>query len=188
MPTNRRRIGRKAHELKEHEVAFLRDDPQSLPGWGGYSLWNLRTGNAGLDGDRDPADLWRQHAAEFLPEFIRKNPGRRPVAWWLFDAPRQPDRGSGWYYEGTLPEPRRLLGGKGSTPWDAGIAVVPCFSCALPCAWEGYDPTDPPTFESQAAFLQRHGLLTDPEKRALAKLPAAWEPEVVRFDDVPDSN
>ena len=43
-----------------------------------------------------------------------------------------------------------------------------------------YDPEDPPIFESQAAYLDRHGLLTAPERKALG--PDAFEPEPVIFD------
>src|SRR2546426_907078 len=30
--------------------------------------------------------LWREHRDELLPDFISTHPGRRPHAWWLFDA------------------------------------------------------------------------------------------------------
>ena len=33
--------------------------------------------------------------------------------------------------------------------------------------FEGFDPNDPPTFESEAAYLNRHGLLTPEELRRL---------------------
>ncbi len=42
-----------------------------------------------------------------------------------------------------------------------------------------YDPDDPPIFENQAAYLDRHGLLTPAEKGSLA--PEAFEPEAVCF-------
>ena len=38
------------------------------------------------------------------------------------------------------------------------------------------DPNDPPTFESEAAYLQRHGLLSTPESRH-----ADFEPETIIF-------
>ena len=44
------------------------------------------------------------------------------------------------------------------------------------------DPDDPPTFESQAAYLKRHGLLTAAEVRWLDKHPEALEPEAVKGD------
>ena len=39
------------------------------------------------------------------------------------------------------------------------------------------DPDDPPTFESQAAYLKRHGLFLSGEERRLRK--ADWEPEAI---------
>jgi len=39
------------------------------------------------------------------------------------------------------------------------------------------DPNDPPTFESQAAYLKRHGLLLAGEERRLRKVD--WEAEAV---------
>lgn len=41
------------------------------------------------------------------------------------------------------------------------------------------DPNDPPTFESEAAYLDRHGLLTPEEKRHLEKHPELLEPEEI---------
>ncbi|MRR56121.1 MAG: hypothetical protein EG822_16750 [Deltaproteobacteria bacterium] len=45
------------------------------------------------------------------------------------------------------------------------------------------DPNDPPTFESEAAYLSRHGLLTKEEKAYLKKHPELLEPEAVIFDE-----
>lgn len=42
------------------------------------------------------------------------------------------------------------------------------------------DPDDPPIFESQAAYLKRHDLLTAAEVRWLEKHPEALEPEAVK--------
>jgi hypothetical protein len=44
------------------------------------------------------------------------------------------------------------------------------------------DPDDPPAYESQAAYLQRHGLLTAEEKQYLKKHRELMEPEVIEFD------
>jgi hypothetical protein len=47
------------------------------------------------------------------------------------------------------------------------------------------DPNNPPRFESQAAYLERHGLLSPEERR---RLPAdAFEPELVTTDDDDDA-
>ena len=36
-------------------------------------------------------------------------------------------------------------------------AVVRSFTYGIPDAWVGIDESDPPTFESQASYLKRHG-------------------------------
>ena len=33
-------------------------------------------------------ELWEEIKGDLLPQFIRKNPGKRPYGWWLFDGPR----------------------------------------------------------------------------------------------------
>jgi hypothetical protein len=45
---------------------------------------------------------------------------------------------------------------------------------------------DPPTFESQATYLERHDLLLDGERERIP--PAGWQPEAlaVLVDDEPD--
>jgi hypothetical protein len=48
---------------------------------------------------------WDDLRAELLPAFIRENPGRRPWAWWQFDAP---ERRSRCVYESQLAYLRRL--------------------------------------------------------------------------------
>jgi hypothetical protein len=41
------------------------------------------------------------------------------------------------------------------------------------------DPDDPPMFESEAVYLQRHGLLTAAEERHLEKHPELLDPETL---------
>lgn len=45
------------------------------------------------------------------------------------------------------------------------------------------DPSDPPIFESEASYLERHGLLSPQEKKYLASHPEAMEPEMVNFEE-----
>jgi len=125
---------------------------------------------------------WRAVKDELLDDFIAEHPGRRPFFWWVVDAP----------------EPRRRTGGKGDlvpayshpTNLKFGIFRKGCFvdaellrawnkiGCATTRPPQVYDADDPPRYESQAAFLDRHGLLTVAERKALP--PDAFEPEVVR--------
>ena len=43
---------------------------------------------------------------------------------------------------------------------------------------KAYDPENPPTYESEAAYLQRHGFLTDAEIKWLDKHPKALKPVI----------
>lgn len=108
---------------------------------------------------------WNAHKAEILSYWIRKHPGTRPSYWWQFEAP----------------EPRRRLGGVGQAAHEV-LNYVESYAYGLPTLWvdneyigepeqglQPIDPGDPPRFESQAAYLARHGLLTEEEKRLLAE-------------------
>lgn len=89
--------------------------------------------------------LWRQHRAELLAEFVEEHPGRRPWAWWAFDAPGL----------------RRIVGGG---PCSAGNAAG-C-SWGLPLVLDA-DPRRPPLVESEAAYLKRLRLLLPGELRRI---------------------
>jgi hypothetical protein len=126
--------------------------------------------------------LWQEFGAGILAEWIAKHPGTRPARWWEFDAPRQaPGRYPGFWFDGQLPEPRLQVGGIGQAPWDAGLAYYPEFVCGLPTFWETYDQENPPLFETQASYLQRHGFLAPAERRKLTPadfLPIIWHDEM----------
>jgi hypothetical protein len=135
--------------------------------------------NAFSRGEDKLLTLWRTVRDELLEACTAQRPGTRPSLWWELDAPRQPAGGAhkGWWYDGQLQEPRKRLGGKGETPWDMGLAVVPWFRCGVPAYWETFDVNDPPVFESQATYLDRNGLLTAAEKRRLLK--ADFDPVII---------
>jgi len=105
--------------------------------------------------------LWRQHRAALLAEFVDEHPGRRPWAWWAFDAPRL--------------GLRRIVGG-GSCR--AGNAV----GCAwgLPLVLDA-DPGHPPLVESEAAYLKRLRLLLPGELRRIKA--SEFEAEALEVDD-----
>ena len=115
------------------------------------------------------------------------------------------------WYLGLNAEPRRRLGGIG-TPSHEVLNVWPHYAFGIPTSWvspfderyyndralyvsgrpigtgyrdfAGLAPRadDPPRFEAQAAYLERHGLLTAAERR---RLPAdAFEPECLDCCDV----
>jgi hypothetical protein len=105
-----------------------------------------------------------------------RRPGTRPSCCWRFDAP-EPD-----LIAGTDPEmqafiyQRKRLGGKGTPSVGASLALgVPeytgwkiCLGRTEPVCTR-FDPNDPPQFESEAAYLERHGLLLPGERRRLRR-------------------
>jgi hypothetical protein len=155
--------------------------------------------------DREPANpfvkftqeedlrlAWNEAGDEILFEWIEQAPGTRPSAWWRFDAPRQPKgKFPDYYRDGNLPEPHRRLGGIGSAAYEY-LAYVPDDYCGIPISWitraqadyyspkfvgAPIDPADPPKFGSQAAYLERHGLLLPGEAERLTE--RDFDPELV---------
>jgi hypothetical protein len=93
---------------------------------------------------------WEAVRDELLEAWIQREPGTRPWAWWRFEMPKD-KRGQ--------PDYRRHVGGsgrEGAFVQDFGIRG--CFDCSA---------TNPPLVESEAAYLQRHGLLVQGEERRL---------------------
>ena len=97
-----------------------------------------------------------------MKDWIAKRPGTRPTMWWRFDAPRwEPSEKWAPFSSlvSRLPDPRLRLGGTG-TPAFETIAVAPSWPLGIPDYWcDDFDQADPPVYESQAAYLKRHGLV-----------------------------
>ena len=167
MPTKRTRIGRRHRaDIAPEVLALLRDEP--LPE-GGNRFRYQHTPAAAL------RKIWGEIGAEILAEWVETSPGTRPCMWWRCDAP----------------EPRLRLGGRATS------AGEEC-SLGMPISWIGdffidhgdfagerFDPSAPPTFESQAAYLKRNGLLLEREGARLTAadflpepLPAAFFPSL----------
>lgn len=104
--------------------------------------------------------VWQGHKEWVLAEHVKKSPGTRPRRWWQREAT----------------EPRRRLGGKGTLSSDV-IGVLPTWHFGIPTCWHELDPDDPPTFESEAAYLERLGLFLPGERARLTK--HDFEPEIV---------
>jgi hypothetical protein len=147
-------------------------------------------------------EVWLTIRDELLPQWTNEHPGTRPTWWYLFDpeCPRisaEDISRHGWtgcYFKKDIPDLRRRIGGIGD-PSYLHYSLVPHFDCAIPdqfvtvadVEWhreEGeefkgvpFDPTNPPTYESQASYLDRHGLLTAAERRRLRK--KDFKPEVL---------
>jgi hypothetical protein len=120
-----------------------------------------------LCSDRKLRATWESHKAEVLAGWIKERPCSRPYAFWFLDAP----------------EPRRQVSGVGNG-WSPGMGMD---RKGLPRYWQPeWNKNDSPIFESQATFLDRHGLLSPVEKAYLAKHPGILEPERIEFKEDED--
>lgn len=152
------------------------ENPLEQFGWGKGSLRSIE-------------EAWELCRDLILPAWIGSRPGTRPWAWWAFDAPRWEDPWEGRFYHRTFAEPRQRVGGIGDPDFEA-LNIVPAFEAGVPVrfltppdlrAWpelgnriqdrpaEAYDRNAPPTYESQAAYLKRLGLLEEGEEEALSE-------------------
>ena len=114
--------------------------------------------------ERHQLQRWQEHRVEVLAIHLRQAPGTRPWAWWRWSAM----------------EPRRVLTGDEflkpkttPTAWDFWWRErfgVPAFAQIRPRGYVGV-----PSIESQAAYLDRLGLLADEERARLT--PADFEAE-----------
>ncbi len=164
-------------ELPDAIEAYLLDDP--IPSetdpflklalefpTSGEKIWNGQT----LE------EVWNDFLADALETWIADWPGSRPKCWWRYSAP----------------EPRRRLGGVGEACHER-LAYTPWFEYGVPVSWidrelaaslnpAGYpggkamdpplvpiDADDPPSFESQATYLDRLGLFQPGERRRLGR-------------------
>jgi hypothetical protein len=127
-----------------------------------------------LSGSEKLEALWQLHREVIISEHIKDNPGTRPAMWWQFDAPRLPVGAfPGCWYDGQLPEPRERIGGTGTPAYECRN-VVPSFGYGIPNVWVDIDENDLPTFESQAAYLKRHGMLLASEYHRTSGSGAGW--------------
>jgi hypothetical protein len=192
MPTNRTRRRRvQRYELTATATAYLRDEemPADHDLLELFKLQAPSMAEAYLHPNGE--DLWRQYGAAILAEHVAKYPGTRPARWWDFDAPRSamhPKQcelrrrlgGVGTpqheclatYLEPSFGVPRSWV-----SQWQAdyyngrarhiqGQPIAPEYR-------EGHfphlapDPADPPMFESEASYLECHGLLLKGERTRL---------------------
>jgi hypothetical protein len=167
MPVKKRMPKGRA-ELLPAQIAFLRDaelheDEDFVQQMELIWLRNASHDDGGSmpDGSASARDLWAAYGEQALAEWIEQHPGTRPSPWWRFDAPKRT---------------RQRCGGVG-TAWGEhqvwlGIPLVWVSRRYPPTRWPGcpgpaVDPHNPPVFESQATYLDRHGLLLPGERRRL---------------------
>jgi hypothetical protein len=211
MPTNRKRVSRKIAKtpLSDYLRAYLetgQDITTDLLGRAKAEIFMLRKG-----GDR-LHKAWALHRDAILPGWIRENPCTRPWTWWVCDAPQEPvkchvDAGIEEAQRKRLggigtPTFEVLSCGLGF-PFGIPTSWIDQWECdyyngrakdihGKPIDQEfkerdfdgvAFDENDPPTFESEAVYLQRHGFLSDTEKAYLEKHPGLLEPEKVEFEE-----
>lgn len=148
MTTIKRRSRRQRQEADPALMRLLRDEPPAADDF----RWQYTKDVI--------AQAWREHGDRITEEWAAQYPGTRPSLWWKFDAPRAQDVGrhAGWYCAGEMIEYRRKLTGGGHPLWDS-LAYGPHYHYGI-ADWFG-DRTA--TFETQHAYLLRHGLLFDDE-------------------------
>ncbi len=192
MPTKRTRISRNILPQVSPEKLFFLSD-----GLFGENLERESYELFLVQGDNNARHaLWSEHREEILKAWIIERPGTRPRLWWRYDAP-EPERkrlgGIGTPAHEVLNYvPSFNLGI--SDQWIDGDDVA-LYNGRMRHAitseritnngkWregnftgDAIDPSNPPRYESQAAYLARHGLLAAEEKRRLK--PADFEPEIV---------
>ena len=151
--------------------AYRETLPPEAENWlrgGGGGAWKFLT--------RTPLPLvWAANANRIVAEHVNDYPGSRPQRWWEYSAV----------------EPRLRVGGIG-TPLCHCSAYGLVLHYGIPADWRRHgdflgtrkidisppiDPSNPPLYESEAAYLLRLNLLISGELARL--LPEDFEPEEV---------
>lgn len=193
MATKRTRVFRNIiADISAEELFFLSDGLLGSP----PAQFDYQTFR--LEGDREARrKLWDAHRSEILAAWIRECPGTRPALWYEFDAPRMSRVDLAWhgweydYFAAHLCDPRKRVAGIGD-PAAEHLAYVPYLPYGIPDRWiteedlkiwpglkaTAFNPDDPPKYESEAAYLDRHGLLLPEEKRQLKR--EDFEPEIIQ--------
>jgi len=97
--------------------------------------------------DESVREMWRRVGEQITSEWVERQPGSRPAAWWWFDSPD---------------EPRRVV--SGTEPPDA-----PRDNAARSFGrWRKYYGPNWHRYESEPAYLRRHDLLRPGERERIA--------------------
>ncbi len=108
---------------------------------------------------------WDTAKDEILRKWIKEHPCTRPFIFWLLAT-----------------EKRKKVSGSGG--WRPGMAID---TDGLPKYWQlSWSKKTPPSFESQAVYLERHKLLSESEQIYLKQHPELLKPEKVEFDEDED--
>lgn len=167
-----------ADALTETEWCFL-FGARDAPGVVSAEWWSLEFGDPLFrPGRPSVAELWRDHGPDVIRAWTDKRPGTRPAMWWSHSAPGERRRLGG--IGTSLGDPPRLHCGI-PAEWLSARSADMWRRCGHDCPWPAVDPADPPRFEAQATFLDRHGLLKADERRRLPQ--NAFDPEAVVIAD-----
>ena len=207
MPTNRKRRSRKfkPQSIPPALLKYFRGEAYGAGDEGACDVFLMELRPA-------MAEAWESYRDQVIADWIKKNPCTRPWAWWTYDAAKEPvngwdherfnsaqrrrlggvgtpscdvtcarsgfDKGipAGWvdqwqvdYYNGRAKDIHgNPIGTKFKEGDFEGVAI---------------DPKNPPVFESVAAYLKRHDLLTPAERTYLKKHRELMEPEKFDFED-----
>jgi hypothetical protein len=156
MPTKIRRkpTGTKQPAVGETDVEFLCAGRVNLDSGAAMDTFC----GIGHPRNREMArEVWGGVSAGLMKQWARAYPGRRPWAWWAFDAPKS-----------------RMVINPGAAPISAASWHSWRESFGMPLAM-----SDSPgaLIESEAAYLRRLDLLGVRELKALAATPGAFEPD-----------
>lgn len=151
-----------------------------------------------------------------LPAWIKKNPCSRPWAWWTYFAPRWQRKFDAYFdgklpeprqrlggvgdpdfeFLGYVPHFEYGLPVGWITNFDVeyynGVrknihgTIIPAKYKPGDFKGQAIDPENPPTYESEAAYLGRLGLLSKAEEKYLKQHPELLEPETVTFEEEDD--
>jgi hypothetical protein len=164
-------------ERKAKILAMLLADEMKLPS-------PLLLGDTNPWGEAEVYALWLEVEHDAMERWIEAHPGSRPLPWWWWRAPermRHLADGSMPRRDGVLP--LSPYGAPGRS-WRGTVRGLPCPE--LPDyqgTWRGLPLDQPGEYESEAAYLDRHGLLSATERRRLlpdALQPITWRATVSR--------
>src|SRR3954453_15475995 len=149
-----------AAEMDPKTVAWFRGDDNARPPWSAL-LWGE---------EETHRREWAACRDEIMSDWSREHPGSRPRGWWRCEAP----------------EPRRRLGGVGTAASDNLHLGIPEYwmDDDRVLSWVrgvALNPENPPIFESEAAYLERLGLLASGEREQLG--PSDFERAPVRVSE-----
>jgi len=190
MPTKRtRRAHNRMPEISPALLSHISEGLWPMPEGGERELTSWKF----LMNAEEKQEIFSQVRDFILENWIQQRPGTRPNFWWKSDAPEKMRRRLGGvgddkhdylaYVESyTLGIPSHFVS-KFDEEYYNGRALD-IHGNKITDEYEdgdfkgrGVDPNDPPVYESQAAYLKRHGLLTPEEAKKLK--PADFEPEIV---------